>query len=406
MKKLFFFFAMLLSVAVSAQSGVTVTPVSAKSNTVTFNVSWLNSSRTGTHNSKVWVFVDYRAIVDNVPLGSWMRAPVSGTPIATVGTPSRETGNDKGFWLQGTSGSSGTYNATVTVTLSNVPAQFNWCAYVSDYPPNVTANNGTYTLRGTPPFILAAANGTTSQTVTGTTLATSALTITPTTIRDKTDCPGIFCPYQGSDLYIDATHLCQQRTSGAKNWEAYIKDSRDSKYYRIVLMSDSKWWLAQNVKLASYNGSTIGSAMSGCTEDECGRSYPWAQVYASYAGGSSSSTGNVQGICPPGWLLPVTDDFDNMTKTMGSDATICQYLRSKTSSCSPRLDYYGFANERSVSNGQLTTSAEGWYANDKNREDGLQIDLREDGLAYTCDQIYKHGRAAQQNAAVRCFRQL
>ncbi|MDR3132791.1 MAG: hypothetical protein LBU42_02055, partial [Prevotellaceae bacterium] len=170
MKKIIFLFAMLIiSVVTNAQSGVTVAPVSAKSNTVTFNVSWLNSSRTGTHNSKVWVFVDYQTIVNNAPSGSWTRALVSGTPTATVGTPSRETGNDKGFWLQGTSGSSGTYNTTVTVQLNNVPAKFNWCAYISDCPPNVTAANGSYTFKGTPPFTLIAANGTT-QIVTGTTL--------------------------------------------------------------------------------------------------------------------------------------------------------------------------------------------------------------------------------------------
>ena len=162
MKKVFFFFAMLASIAMSAQTGITVTPVSATytgSSTVQFRVSWANSSRTGTHNSKVWVFVDYREIIDNAPSGNWSRALISGTPTATSGTPTREAGNDKGFWLQGTSGSSGSYNATITATLSGVPAKFNWCAYVSDYPPNAeitrgTATNGTYTLHGTHPFTL------------------------------------------------------------------------------------------------------------------------------------------------------------------------------------------------------------------------------------------------------------
>ncbi|MDR3133104.1 MAG: hypothetical protein LBU42_03675, partial [Prevotellaceae bacterium] len=70
------------------------------------------------------------------------------------------------------------------------------------------------------------------------------LTITPTTIRDKTECPGDFCIYTGSDLHIDATHLCQQRTSGAKNWQVYIKDNRDSKIYRVIQMPNGEWWLA------------------------------------------------------------------------------------------------------------------------------------------------------------------
>jgi hypothetical protein len=188
MKKILFFFAMLAGVAASAQSDVTVNPVSANyaNKTVTFTVSWLNSSRTGTHNSNVWVFVDCRTVTGNASSGSWTRALISGTPTATFGVPSRETGNDKGFWLQGTSGSSGTYNATVTVALSNVPAQFNWCAYVTDYPPNATIIAAGYQLKGTPPFDITYDNGSAT--------STSAKTFTLgciNTITDATGCPGL-----------------------------------------------------------------------------------------------------------------------------------------------------------------------------------------------------------------------
>jgi hypothetical protein len=168
MKKNLFFFAMLISVAASAQTGITITPVSATytgTPTIQFSISWLNSSRTGTHNSKVWVFIDYRTITDNAPSGAWIRALISGTPTVTIGTPSRETGNDKGFWLQGTSGSSGTYNTTVTVKLRDVPAKFNWCAYATDYPPNATVKaEGGYDLKGTPPFTITYDNGSSTTT--------------------------------------------------------------------------------------------------------------------------------------------------------------------------------------------------------------------------------------------------
>jgi uncharacterized protein (TIGR02145 family) len=301
MKKLFFFFAMLASVAMSAQSGITITPVSADyaNKTVTFKVSWLNNSRTGTHNSKVWVFVDYRTVTGNAPSGSWTRATINGTPTATSGAPSRETGNDKGFWLQGTSGSSGTYNATVTAELSNVPAQFNWCAFVSDYPPNATVNNGTYTFKGTPPFTLIAANGTTTQTVTGNTLAVSAMTITATTIKDKTECPGAFCIYTGNDLYIDPTHLCQQRTSGAKNWEAWIKDSRDNKYYRIIKMPDDKWWMAQNLNYRGVSYDCYGGVAANCSENN-------GVWYSHYVHHNSTT------ICPSGWHIPSVTEWSQI----------------------------------------------------------------------------------------------
>jgi hypothetical protein len=182
-------------------------------------------------------------------------------------------------------GNSGSYSATVTVKLNITADKFNWCAYASDYPPNVTVANGTYTFKGTPPFILTAANGTTSQTVTGTTLAASALTITPTTIRDKTACPGIFCPYQGSDLYIDATHLCQQRTSGAKNWEAYIQDNRDNQIYRIIQFSDDSWWFADDL-------ATTEKRVAVCS-------------------GVSMYYPTNKPNCPSGWVIPTQNQIKN-----------------------------------------------------------------------------------------------
>ncbi|MDR3132614.1 MAG: hypothetical protein LBU42_01145 [Prevotellaceae bacterium] len=289
MKKIFFLFAMLtISITANAQTGVTVTPVSAKSSTVTFNVSWLNNSRTGTYSSKVWVFVDYRTIVNNAPSGGWTRALVSGTPTATSGTLSLETGNDKGFWLQGTSGNSGTYNATITVTLSNVPTKFNWCAYVSDYPPNVTLDKGTYTFKGTANFIV----NSHAQPLITNTIAKASLTVnSSSTFTDATGCPGIgslYCPYTGSDLYMDATHLCQKRTTGAQNWEAYIKDSRDDQIYRITQFSDNTWWFAEYLAIADKRVAVCG--------------------------GKSLYLGTNKPSCPTGWTIPTWDEFYNRWK--------------------------------------------------------------------------------------------
>ncbi|MDR3350219.1 MAG: hypothetical protein LBN98_01055 [Prevotellaceae bacterium] len=138
-----------------------------------------------------------------------------------------------------------------------------WADYITVNSNNTTSDNTWERATvGTVSGGVTSYNGTTTQTVSGKTLAASALTITPTTIKDKTECPGVFCIYSGSDLYIDTTHLCQQRASGAQNWEAWIKDTRDTELYRIFLMPDNKWWLAQNVKYAD-----VGAAISGCTKD-------------------------------------------------------------------------------------------------------------------------------------------
>ena len=389
MRTTFFFFAMLVSIAANAT--VTVTPLSTDYGTkkVTFKVAWTNSP-TAPYNNRVWVWVDLCPVAGTSP-GTFAQAIISGA-AAVSGNIATVSGNTRGFYVT-------TNPSTVTATLSNATGKFNWCVYGSDYPPNVTFDEGTYTFKGTTNFIISNP----AKTLTTKTIAKANLTVTSsTTFTDATGCPGIgslYCPYTESDLYMDAMHLCQQRTSGAKNWEAWIKDSRDDELYRIVLMPDTKWWLAQNVKYAG-----AGTAISGCSKDECGRFYTWAQVYASYAGGTSGSSGNVQGICPPRWMLPVTSDWTAMTQNMGSDQLICRNLRALNSTCMPVPDTYGWANKIGVCNGDMLSPSSAWYANDANREDGLMID--NDGYVYKCDAVYKHGLATQHPANVRCFRQL
>jgi uncharacterized protein (TIGR02145 family) len=293
MKKFFFFLAMLASVAASAQ--VThVEPVGANytNKTVTFRVWWSAGSRDATHFPKVWVWVDFIKINSNNTTSgnSWTRAEVSSV---SGGATSYDGSNRKGFWLVGNASTN--YSATLTVQLNITETKFNWCAYASDYPPNVVANNGTYTLRGTPPFTLIAADGTTTQTVSGKTLAASALTITPSVIKDKTECPGVFCLYTGSDLYRDATHLCGRRASGAMNWEAWIKDVRDNELYRIVFLSDNKWWTAEEMR---YDASSAK------------RSYKCPN-------GKQRTIYNRPNVaCPSGWTLPSVAAYTGLRNLM------------------------------------------------------------------------------------------
>ena len=185
MKIKLFFFAMLVNVAASAQV-TNVTPVSANytDKTVSFRVWWNAGSRDATHLSKVWVWVDYIQLnANNTTAGnSWTRATVgtvSGGAISYAGS------YRNGFWLEGNASTN--YSATLTVQLTNVPAKFNWCAYVSDYPPNAEKQtDGIYQLRGTPPFIITTSSGTTKvndKNFSGTNCITA--------ITDETGCPGI-----------------------------------------------------------------------------------------------------------------------------------------------------------------------------------------------------------------------
>ncbi|MDR3133571.1 MAG: hypothetical protein LBU42_06055 [Prevotellaceae bacterium] len=188
-KTVLFSLAMLFNIAITAQSSVTITPLrvnySATPPTVTFGISWPANSR-GTingqrHDSKVWLWVNYRpaSAGQTATDGDWQRALVSNPSAGTVAA------GNKGFWLQGASGS---YAATLTVALSNVSEKFNWCAYVSDNPPNARIlPAGGYQLYGTPPFI-----------VDGVALGAGVTTYNAgkciKTITDATDNPGGYVP--------------------------------------------------------------------------------------------------------------------------------------------------------------------------------------------------------------------
>ncbi len=165
MRKTFFFLAtMLLSIAVTAQQRTFTKSVSANYATkqVTFNISWAVGSRgvsgASTYNSKVWVLVDYQEIKNSVPSGSWQRASIDLTKLPANCTA--DGTNTNGFWYQGQT--SAAQNANITITLTNVPAQFKWCAFASDCPPQMIINSATdIKLRGTTSFIIKYTDNTT-----------------------------------------------------------------------------------------------------------------------------------------------------------------------------------------------------------------------------------------------------
>ena len=392
MKKIFFLCLFPLWGFGGLFAAVTVTPLGVDYSTkeVTFHVSWIGSAA----NNRVWVWVDLCPVAGTTA-GAFAKAVISGA-AATAGSIDAATLNGRGFYVT-------TNPSTITATLSNATGNFNWCAYGSDFPPNMTSTNGTYTLYGTPPFTLIAADGTTTQTVDATTIATSAVTITPVTLTDETGCPGVFCIYTGSDLFIDGTHLCRQRATGAQNWEAWIKDTRDDELYRIVLMPDGNWWLAQNVKLASYNGNPVGVAISGCDKDECGRWYTHAQANGSYGGTTTGYGANVQGVCPNNWVLPVEADWKSLTSSFGTSyAVALSYLTSANCRCDSD-DAWGWAITRCLHRTGWIEWGLSLYRNDF--EEAIYIVC--DGVAHEFGNgVFEWDREPGAAHPTRCLRRL
>ncbi|MDR0694407.1 MAG: hypothetical protein LBF81_03805 [Prevotellaceae bacterium] len=359
MKKILLTFLSLMGVGFPAfaQSHINIELLSATytAPAVQFRVSWDAIPEGACHNSKIWLWVDFVKIENNQPSGTWTRATVAtATPEASV---SYDGNNRQGFWLQGNDGN---YDQIVTVALANIPANttFNWCAYTSDCPPFVIANNGTYTLQGTPPFILKAADGT-IQEVEGNTLPASSLTIAAVTLTDKTACPSFFCAYTGSDLFRNDMHLCGHRTSGAKKWEAYIKDSRDNQIYRITQFSDNTWWFADDFNIDENVKSTCG-----------GKRY--------YSTKNNPS-------CPPNWSVPTTVQIKNRWIPL------------------PDADEYGGRIEK----GNAPYQDHECYVDHDGRYDILVTDCDPDGaLGRSKDFLWYCNAFPDVWGRMRCFRQL
>jgi uncharacterized protein (TIGR02145 family) len=92
-------------------------------------------------------------------------------------------------------------------------------------------------------------------------------------------------------------------------------------------MPDNKWWLAQNVKLASYSSKTAGVVFSTCDKEQCGRGYTVAETIGAW-GGTSGSGANIQGVCPSGWVLPTLDEWQAMFKAIDNNLTVTAHGNS------------------------------------------------------------------------------
>ncbi len=144
-----------------------------KNQSVTFILTWTGCNNT-TNLNKVWCLVDFQTVDAAGNKGTWARAAINGA--ATVNNGTYTAGNATGFYVTGKNEQS----ATVTVKLGNVSGRFNWCAYATDYPPNIgAANSGVYTLRGTQSFVIG-----------GNTISGKQYSGTIATLTDATGCPG------------------------------------------------------------------------------------------------------------------------------------------------------------------------------------------------------------------------
>ena len=303
MKKLFFLFAMLASIAVSAQRTTSVTITNTKvdyaTKIVTFDLSWKGSD--ANHRNEVWVFVDIQPITGANTLGSWLPAtlvPSATTITAGSGnqysslTHTVVTGNTRGVWIKGTSSiTTNTFNATINITLASAtPAKFKACAYATDYPPNASSySNGSYTFNGTKPFV-----------INGTPVNDNQYAVTEiTSLTDATGCPG--------GIERDVIH---------NNGACLPHLTSIGSYCRDIVADDASTYTGCDIEIKSSNQGTITSYQ--------GEDY----------------------LCPSGWRYPNDSEGLCMCKVFGSlgfvDNGGCyhDFMVSGSSSSYPRYIIY------------------------------------------------------------------
>ncbi|WP_290740742.1 fibrobacter succinogenes major paralogous domain-containing protein [Fibrobacter sp. UBA3718] len=128
-----------------------------------------------------------------------------------------------------------------------------------------------------------------------------------------------------------------------------LTDTRDGQTYKTVTIGDQVW-MAENLNYAytgvpyNYSGYTSDST-SWCYKNEpenCakyGRLYTWAAAMDSVGtwttngkgcgyGSECSPTGTIRGICPEGWHLPDTTEWNTLFSAVGGSFTAGTALKS------------------------------------------------------------------------------
>ena len=155
----------------------------------------------------------------------------------------------------------------------------------------------------------------------------------------------------GEDGEIRVGNVNEDRYYEYKNGEwtlslgSFLTDSRDGRIYRTVTIG-TQTWMAENLNYADSIKTPSLLNRSWCYEnsaDNCakyGRLYTWAAAIDSAklykdkfidCGYTKPCTlpDTVYGICPPGWHLPTSEEWNTLFKKVGGQSTAAKVLKSQ-----------------------------------------------------------------------------
>lgn len=92
-----------------------------------------------------------------------------------------------------------------------------------------------------------------------------------------------------------------------------LTDSRDGQSYKTIIIG-SQTWMAENLNYETANSYCYNDTASNCAK--YGRLYTWAaavgqsEFACGYLHNCSLPSGNIQGVCPTGWHLPNSVEWE------------------------------------------------------------------------------------------------
>jgi uncharacterized protein (TIGR02145 family) len=144
---------------------------------------------------------------------------------------------------------------------------------------------------------------------------------------------------QSSSSEVRAISSSSENISAGSIYDATaktLKDLRDDKTYKTVTIG-TQTWMAENLNYETGNSYCYGDDASYCSK--YGRLYTWAAAMDSSGtwstngkgcgyGSECSPTGTIRGICPEGWHLPDTTEWNTLFTAVGGSFTAGTALKS------------------------------------------------------------------------------
>jgi len=115
-----------------------------------------------------------------------------------------------------------------------------------------------------------------------------------------------------------------------------MTDTRDGQMYKTVKIG-TQTWMAENLNLKTESSSCYNDFAENCAK--YGRLYTWAAAMDSVGtwtangkgcglGSTCSPTDPVRGVCPSGWHLPTSAEWNILFTEVGGDSVAAKVLKS------------------------------------------------------------------------------